>query len=160
MEPSCTKVYENKRGTKSVSSKWTQSMSRIGQGQIDSKYVQPQKQVKGLIWIKAIPLVIHAIEKRTKTIIELFDASSFYSNTSLRRTSKTRLVEAEIPQEVITKRTGRISEIAKAVSIEELVYQRKMSMALYGCETAKTGYKNRNEMNEKNLCCLTLNSGV
>lgn len=84
-------------------------MSRIGQGQIDSKYVQPQKQVKGLIWIKAILLVIHAIEKRTKTIIELFDASSFYSNTSLRRTSKTRLVEAEIPQEVITKRTERIS---------------------------------------------------
>ena len=44
------------------------------------------------------------------------DEGLLYTNTSLSRTAKARLVESGIPAEVATKKTGRIS--AKADQIE------------------------------------------
>lgn len=156
MEPKCTKVYENKcESRKCVIKMYREYVSHRpethGAKGCTAFYLTPlpQKQVKGPIWFKAIPLGIHAIEKRTKTIMEPVDANSFYSNTSLRRTSKTRLVEAGIPQEVVTKKTGRISEVADRVYIGEHVYQEKMSMALYGSEAPQTSSENVNGMNRK-----------
>jgi len=53
----------------------------------------------------------------------------FYSNTSLRRTAKTRLVEAGIPQELARKKTGHTSS-ADAVYLHAGTAERQMCEAL------------------------------
>ena len=141
MEPKSTKVYGNKRDhEKCVIKMYTQYVSHRpethGLKGCVAFYLTPlpQTQIKGPVWFKAVPLGIHAIEKRTRTMMKSVDPNSFYSNTSLRRTTKTRLVEAGIPQEVVAKKTGRISEVADRAYIGEGVFEERMSMSLY-CKT-------------------------
>lgn len=74
---------------------------------------------------------IHAIEKTTKLLMKNVGANEFYSNTSLRRTCMTRLVEAGVPALVIQKKTGRISADLEYVAATE-TFEKKMSSALYG----------------------------
>ena len=156
MEPKCTKVYENKNEPeKCVIKMYNEYVSHRpethGLKGCEAFYLTPLPQAKSTIWFKAVPLGVHAIEKRTKTMMDTVDANSFYSNTSLRRTAKTRLVEVGIPQEVVSKKTGRISEVSDRVYIGEHVFQEKMSMVLYGAETmqATSSTENRNEINKK-----------
>lgn len=86
---------------------------------------------KSSTWYKNQPLGIHSIEKVTKSLMTMLGRKGHFTNTSLRRTSKTRLVEAGIPREVSKKRIGHISNIDE-VYVAETSMERQMSMILTG----------------------------
>lgn len=89
---------------------------------------------KSDVWYKAQPMGIHTIEKTTKFLMSAIgEDDKFFSNTSLRRTAQTRLVESGIPAMVIQKKTGRISsDLDYLVASDN--YEKQMSAALYGEE--------------------------
>lgn len=82
-------------------------------------------------WYKKQPLGIHQIEKVTQNLMKRLGKEGYYTNTSLRRTSKSRMVAAGIPREITKKRIGHLSKI-DTVYIDEHVMERKISDALYG----------------------------
>lgn len=55
----------------------------------------------------------------------------FVSNTSLRRTAMNRMLLADIPMEVVQKKTGRISDLADADYISTNMFEKRMSNSLY-----------------------------
>ena len=83
------------------------------------------------MWYKAQPLGIHQIEGVTKRFMSSIGKTGYYTNTSLRRSAKTRLVKAGIPKEVVKKRMGHISD-ADEVYIHEQLMEREMGSILSG----------------------------
>ena len=84
-------------------------------------------------WYKSVPLGIHSIESTTKnTMKNLSDEEGFFTNTSLRRTAKNRMIQNGIPPEVAAKKTGRIYEMADQAYISKDLFERQMTHALYG----------------------------
>ena len=83
------------------------------------------------VWYKAQPLGIHQIEGVTKRFMSSIGKTGYYTNTSLRRSAKTRLVKAGIPKEVVKKRMGHISD-ADEVYIHEQLMEREMGSILSG----------------------------
>ena len=75
------------------------------------------------------PLGIHQIEKFTQNLMKRLGKEGYYTNTSLRRTSKSRMVAAGIPREITKKRIRHLSKI-DTVYINEHVMERKISDAL------------------------------
>ena len=77
---------------------------------------------------------IHSIEQVTKNLMKSMEVGtdSFYSNTSLRRTAKCRLVQGGISKEVAPLKTGRISEKADAAYIHREWFEKDMTKVLYG----------------------------
>ena len=99
----------------------------------------PESQIKSNVWYKNCPLGIHSIENTTKELMKSIDDGKFYSNTSLRRSAKTRLTEAGIPREISSFKTGRVSEKADQVYIHRENFEQQMSKALY-----QSSYKEAN----------------
>ena len=89
---------------------------------------------KGKVWYKRQPLGIHQIEKVTKDLMQRLGKEGYYTNTSLRRTSKSRLVEGGIPREVAKRRIGHLSG-ADADYVCEEVLEKKIQNVLYGQNT-------------------------
>ena len=90
-------------------------------------------------WYKSVPLGIHSIESTTKNAMKnLSDEEGFFTNTSLRRTAKNRLIQNGIPPEVAAKKTGRISDMADQAYISRDLYERQMTHALYGNKEQST----------------------
>ena len=107
-------------------------------------------------WYKGQPLGIHQIERVTKNLMSRIGKSGHFTNTSLRRTAKTRLVEAGIPREVIKKRMGHISE-ADEVYIHERVMEKKMGRILsnstsqiVSTQSSSASFYSRQEQEEGN----------
>lgn len=90
------------------------------------------------IWYKNQPLGIHQIERVTKDLMTFSGKDGYYTNTSLRRTAKSRMVEAGIPREVSKRRIGHLSEI-DSVYIDASIMEEKVSRALYGNEMCEAG---------------------
>lgn len=88
-------------------------------------------------WYKSVPLGLHSIQNTTKDLFKSIDLKGFVSNTSLRRTAQTRLLQGGVQKEVIQKKTGRLSDSADSAYIDGKVFERKMSSVLYG-EVSKT----------------------
>lgn len=137
-------MHNVRKQTRTGISKCTQSMSHIGQRLIDSKDVHlynllfdasfsKRGQRSDLIQGNSSG---YSRNWKAKTIMEPVDVNSFCSNASLRRISKTRLVEVRLPQEVATKiHEGRNCKVTDRVYIGEHIYQKRMSMAY--CTTVK-----------------------
>ena len=66
---------------------------------------------KDSIWYKNQPLGIHQIEKVTKDLMASLGRDGYYTNSSLRRTSKSRLFEPGIPRELAKRRIRHLSEV-------------------------------------------------
>lgn len=86
---------------------------------------------KTTVWYKNAPLGIHSLEKVTKTLMKSLGKEGYYTNTSLRRSAKTRLVEAGIPREVTKKRIGHIST-SDEVYVAQTSMERDMCEILSG----------------------------
>lgn len=86
---------------------------------------------KGKMWYKPIPLGLHSIQSTTKQLLKGSNIEGFVSNSSLRRTAQNRLLTAGIPKEIIHKKTGRISDAADSAYIDQRIYEKQMSNALY-----------------------------
>ena len=94
-----------------------------------SFYLSPILNPTGDIWYKCCPLGIHQIEKVTKKLMLSIGITGNFTNTSLRRTAKTRMIAAGIPNEVTKRRIGHISEADRAhIHVESL--QSKITSAL------------------------------
>ena len=82
-------------------------------------------------WFKNQPLGIHQIQKVISSLMKTISKDGYYTNTSTRRTAKTRLTVSGIPREISKRKTGHISNIDE-VYIERNAMDREMSMAIYG----------------------------
>ena len=113
------------------------------------KYIQHRPEMNGLkgcsafylavipnpktkVWYKASPLGVHSIQNVTRSLLSSINESGYFTNTSLRRTSQNRLLQANIPSEIIQKKTGRVSNIADLAYTDTAAFEKKMSNALYG----------------------------
>ena len=101
---------------------------------------------KSTVWYKNQPLGIHSIEKVTKTLMKSLGKEGYYTNASLRRTAKTRLVEAGIPREVTKKRIGHISN-SDEVYVAQNSMDRQMSDILSGEYSSVTRQVNQQSNN-------------
>ena len=75
------------------------------------------------------------MEKVTQTLMNSLGKDGYYTNTSLRRSAKTRLVEAGVPREVTKKRIGHISS-SDEVYVAETSMEREMCDILSGEHSA------------------------
>ena len=102
--------------------------------------------IDGPIWYKSSALGIHSIENSTKEVMKQLknDQGNRYTNSSLRRTAKNRLISGGISAEVAEKKTGRISRTADASYIESNLYEKEMSSALYLPQTSSISIKGQN----------------
>lgn len=117
-------------------------------------------------WYKNCPLGVHSIENATRKLIDQLDTiedKQHYTNSSLRRTSKNRLICGGISAEVAQKKTGRISSVADAAYIDESLYEQEMSSAIYGFNNATVNYNRKDTQNNSfpapiyNNCSVTNN---
>lgn len=95
-------------------------------------YLTPLTQPNGEVWFKCLPVGVNTISSTLKNILKQIPGDRFYSNTSLRRTAKTRLVESGLPREIVAKKTGHLST-ADITYVESSNYsEQNMSNVLYG----------------------------
>lgn len=99
---------------------------------ITSFYLTPLKAAKSSVWYKSSPLGIHQIEKMTAKLLK--DVDGNFSNTSLRRTTKTRLVQAGVPTAVSKSLVGHLSN-ADEVYVCQSAFKEKVSNALTGSKS-------------------------
>lgn len=104
----------------------------------DAFYLTPIPNPKSNVWFKPIPMGINTLAQTTSRIMSSFGDGKFYTNTSLRRTAKTRLVEAGIPPELARKKTGHMSS-ADAIYLHQGTAERQMCEAI--TKTTKTSLK-------------------
>ena len=67
----------------------------------------------------------------TRDLMTRLGKEGYFTNTSLRRTAKSRVVEAGIPREFAKRRIGHLSE-ADVVYVGEEVMEKQISNVLYG----------------------------
>ena len=82
-------------------------------------------------WFKSSPMGIHSLQSATKRMLSQVD-SGYFTNTSLRRTCQNRLLHSGLPNEIIHKKTGRVSCSADQAYIDSAKYEKAMSCAIYG----------------------------
>ena len=61
------------------------------------------------VWYKNQAFGIHSIQKVTASLMQSIGKAGYFTNTSNRRTAKTRLTLAGIPREISKQKTGHIS---------------------------------------------------
>ena len=131
MEPKITRIYPNDENKdRCVIGMYKEYIRRRPTNSSTSFYLTPlpQSQIKTDIWYKRTALGIHSIEKTTKDLMKtIAKEGEFYSNTSLRRTAKCRLVDGGISREVASLKTGRISEAADRAYIHASWFEKDMS---------------------------------
>ena len=71
-------------------------------------YLTPLKEANGNIWFKAVPYGVHSIQKTVSRLMANAGFDGNFSNTSLRRTARTRLLEFGIPDKIARQVTGRL----------------------------------------------------
>ena len=100
-------------------------------------YLAVIENPKSDVWYKASPLGIHSIESVVKNIMGKCNKKGFFSNTSLRRTAMNRLIAGDIPDKVIQKKTGRVSDLSDRSYIDLNIQERRMSECLHGSTEMK-----------------------
>lgn len=96
-----------------------------------SFYLTPIQNPKGPVWYKNIPVGVNTISSTLRKIMSNASDGMFYSNTSLRRTAKTRLTETGFAREIVCKKTGHLSN-ADISYVDSARSEQSMSLALYG----------------------------
>ena len=87
---------------------------------------------KNDVWYKCVPMGIHTISGTISRLMKgISHDGHFYSNTSLRRTAKTRLVVGGIPKEIAMKKTGHTSN-ADLNYVDPETLEENMCDAIYG----------------------------
>lgn len=94
-------------------------------------YLTPLVCPKGNIWFKRVPYGVHSIERTVKRLMESAGIEGYFTNTSLRRTARTRLIDGGIPDKVARKVTGHLSS-AEDTYIAIANQRSSISNALYG----------------------------
>lgn len=95
-------------------------------------YLTPLQTPIGNCWYKCVPMGVHSIEKVTKSIMQTAGYDGFYTNTSLRRSAKTRLVKCETPKELARKITGHVSDADNAYVATDSKCDEVLSSIIYG----------------------------
>lgn len=73
-------------------------------------YLTPIQKPKSNVWFKCLPMGVNSIGKCLKRLtMSVNTDDENFTNSSLRRTAKTRLCESGIPREVSNKKTGKTS---------------------------------------------------
>lgn len=136
MEPKTTMVYPNKENpNRCVIAMYKMYIAhRQKIDGINSFYLTPNVSPQGK-WYRKIPFGIHSIEKVTRELMKSMKDNNhenqFYSNTSLRRTAKQRLIDAGISKEIAQTKTGRISEKADKCYFTADQFNERMTNILY-----------------------------
>lgn len=138
MEPKTTRIYSNEQDTKKcVVRLYKVYLSRRPEHHHEAGcsafYLTPLVNPSGNRWYKAVPMGKNTIASTIKRITSSLPNANdlFYSNTSMRRTAKTRLVESGIPKELCAKKTGHLSN-ADETYIDTCQQEKVMTNALYG----------------------------
>jgi hypothetical protein len=110
MEPKITFAYENVDKQRCIVQLYKDYISHRPEAHDkpghSAFYLTPIPNPKGTLWFKNIPVGINTISSNLKKIMSSNDDGNFYSNTSLRRTAKTRLTESGISRDLTMKKTG------------------------------------------------------
>jgi hypothetical protein len=135
LEPKVTYAYEHEDKRKCVIELYKKYISHRpeshGQPGNTAFYLTPIPNPKGPVWYKNMPVGVNTISSTLKQIMASVDDGNFYSNTSLRRTAKTRLTDSGFDRDVVIKKTGHLSH-ADICYIDTSRNEKAMSLALYG----------------------------
>lgn len=136
MEPKNTRLYSRKDKSRCPVECYKRYISHrpeMNNGRPCSAFylgvIQNPKDSK---WYKPVPFGVHSIQNATRDLFKFSNIDGFISNSSLRRTAQNRLLQGGVPDSVIKKKTGRISESADLAYVEPKLYEKEMSAALYG----------------------------
>jgi hypothetical protein len=145
MEPKVVRILPNTaRPERCLVSLYKKYLSHRPPTESDGPFhLSSKPSPKGSVWYKRQPLGIHQIESVTKDLMQRLGKDGYYTNTSLRRTSKSRLVEGGIPREVSKRRIGHLSG-ADVDYVSEEVMEKKISNVLYGQHTREEAVSERN----------------
>lgn len=94
-------------------------------------YLTPIPKPKSDVWFKNTPMGIHTIAGTISRLMGCIDDKEFYSNTSLRRTAKTRMVEGGISKEIAVRKTGHASN-ADLTYVDASGSEERMCRVIYG----------------------------
>ena len=147
MEPKVIKILPNEKYTdRCLISLYKKYVSHRPPGLIEGPFhLACITSPKTSIWYKNQALGIHQIERVTKDLMTSSGKDGYFTNTSLRRTAKSRMVEAGVPREVSKRRIGHLSEI-DSVYVDQSVMEKKVSRALYGNDMSGTTNSTSSQM--------------
>lgn len=152
MEPKVTYIYENEKNpSRCVVHLYELYISlrpeSNGLPGCEAFYLTPIKSPKqeNNCWYKSAPMGINTIAQTLKRLTNTVGDGKLYTNTSLRRTAKTRVVAAGVPKEIAAKKTGHLSNADLSYVECDEVQQKKMSDVLYGT-TSTFNLNNTNHM--------------
>lgn len=112
---------------------------RPNTSKVNSLFLSPIDCPKSDIWYKQTPLGIHQIEKVTSNLMKSVGKSENFTNTSLRRTGKTRMLSSGIPNEVTKQRIGHVSNADQAyIHVEQ--FESKSEEAIRGQAPTNSGF--------------------
>ena len=112
-----------------------------GQSNCSAFYLTPINNPKSRVWFKASPIGVNTIAKTVSRLLGNLGDGKFYTNTSLRRTAKTRLMEAGISAALAKKKTGHFSS-ADETYIDASSSEKRMCIALSTKTGSGTGKQN------------------
>lgn len=137
VEPKITRIYPHGNKERCVIEMYKRYISHRpesfgGKGH-EAFYLTPLKTVTSGIWYRCQPMGVHTIETVVKRLLgPTVDPTVRVTNSSLRRTSKTRLLDGGVSKELASMKTGRISDKADRAYIDVRNSERLMSTVLYG----------------------------
>ena len=99
-------------------------------------YLTPIPKPSDKTWYKSVPLGLNTIASTLKNLMKSVDDGNYYTNTSLRRTAKTRLTESGFNREIVMKKTGHLSSADNSY-VDVSNSESAMSLALYGDSNKK-----------------------
>ena len=129
-------------------------------------YLTPMQAPISNCWFENCPMGKNTIGSTLKRLTAPnSDESDFYSNTSLRRTEKTRIVSSGIPKEIAQKKTGHVSNADSAYIATDML-ETSMCDALYwknirsSSQCLSISRVSSNEVNVSHNTCNAFNRQV
>ena len=136
MEPKVTSLYARKDKTKCPVECYKKFVAHRpeanGGPNCSAFYLSVIQNPTSEKWYKPVPLGVHSIQRVVRDLFKNSSIDGFVSNSSLRRTAQNRLLQRSVPQMIIHKKTGRISDTADSAYVESKIFEKDMSKVLYG----------------------------
>lgn len=101
---------------------------------VDAFYLTPIQEPKTKIWYKRSPMGVNSLSKVVKNLFDRAGIEGFFTNHSLKRTTRTVLCDEGFGQDVVTKKTGHLSKSELDYLDLNAKKQQKMSDAINFCQ--------------------------
>ena len=109
IEPKESRAYDNTQSDRCIVALYDIYMSHRPNN-IDAFYLTPLHNPTSHVWYKRSPIGVNMLSKTVSTLFSKAGIDGFFTNHSLKRMTRTVLCNAGFGRDIVTKKTGHISQ--------------------------------------------------